>query len=89
MTRRRRIRRRRYEKACSTCSAPFTATRRDARFCSAACRKRESRSKPPLTRDSSVTVDAPTVTQFERNVATAEAYLEWRREHHPRLEDME
>ena len=65
------------------------ATRRDARFCSDGCRKASSRAKPPLSPDSKSDMPAKPRTQFAHNIATAEAYIAWRRDNYPRIEDME
>ena len=90
MTRRRP---RRKHKLCESCHQGFWANRRDARFCGDSCRQRAFRDRK---RDIPVTEAAEAVTeqekpksQFAHNIATAEAWIAWRKDNHPRIEDIE
>lgn len=76
-----RIRSRRRQKVCAQCGQGFQASRRDAKFCSDACRKAASRDRVAVSADIPRTEPVKPRSQLQHNLATAEAWLEWKRQY--------
>ena len=67
---------------CANCHQPFLASRRDARYCSATCRKAAHRSRSVA---GSVPDEPEAVTGSDKprsyDLDAAMAYLEWKRQY--------
>ena len=73
---------RRRNLVCANCYQGFWASRRDARYCSGACRKAAHRAKAvPVSVPDEPEAAAEPDKPRSYDLAAAEAYLEWKRQY--------